>query len=428
MPEPNEVNVYRNEAVMNHTSGAMVFNNTTGQESVSIAHRGGGSLVFGNQTTSEVHPNNKQTNTQGDSYSTVGGDRYSVSMNNREDRVIGDYLLMTGSPEFLNGPVASIYLDKQTEIATAQCSPEDGTIGIGNNSGAMMLPGVDSVSVLASKEIELIDVARNMGEGGNIQLLSCKHINIVAGTVGAAFDSGIIKPEGLRVPKRYTYQGRGTSGGGLLGLLNKDEPVESVPEIPTTTPIAPTILSTSALGTISLEETYIPQFEEVNTASTLPFGDITINATTKLNMQAGPGGVDIKTTGSIKLGGSGSTTIGGAQIMIGAGNKAGRGCVYVRSAFTSIEGDTAVNIKSPATLIQSDDVTITGNTVINGDLIVGKNLVVTGSITAGSDVQAGGVSLRYHTHLTAGIISSIPIPNILQLIPEGTSDIVDAVT
>jgi hypothetical protein len=349
-------------------------------------------------------------------------------MNNREDRVIGDYVVMTGSPEFLNGPVASIYLDKQTEIATAQCSPEDGTIGIGNNTGAEMLPGVDSAAVLASKEIELIDIARNMGEGGNIQLLSCKHINIQAGTVGAVFDSGIIKPEGRRVPKRYAYQGRGTTEGGILGLLNKDEPVESVPKIPTTTPIPPTILSTSALGTISLEETYIPHFEEVNTASTLPFGDVTINATTKLNIQAGAGGVDIKSAGSVKLGGSGSTTIGGAQILIGAGGITGNGCVYIRSAFTEIQGSTAINITSPATLIQSDDVTITGNTVINGDLIVGKNLVVTGNITAGSDVQAGGVSLRFHTHLTAGIISSIPIPNLLQLIPEGTSDIVDAVT
>jgi hypothetical protein len=123
-----------------------------------------------------------------------------------------------------------------------------------------------------------------------------------------------------------------------------------------------------------------------------------------------------------------STTIGGAQILIGAGGKHGNGCVYIRSAFTEIQGSTAINITSPATLIQSDDVTITGNTIINGDLIVGKNLVVTGKITAGSDVQAGGVSLRFHTHLTAGIISSIPIPNLLQLIPEGTSDIVDAVT
>jgi len=388
---------------MNHTSGAIVFNNTTGQESVSIAHRGGASLVFGNQTTSEFHPNNKQSNIQGDSYNTVGGDRYSVSMHNREDRVIGDYIVMTGSPEFLNGPVASIYLDKQTEIATAQCSPEDGTIGIGNNTGAEMLPGVDSAAVLASKEIELIDIARNMGEGGSIQLLSCKHINIQAGTVGAVFDSGIIKPEGRRVPTRYAYQGIGAT--------------EVVPEIAstttdtTTTPIAPTMLSTSTLGIISLEESYIPHFEEINTAATLPFGDVIINATAKINMQAGAGGVDIKSAGAIKLGGSGSTTIGGAQILIGAGGIAGNGCVYIRSAFTELQGSTAINITSPATLIQSDDVTITGNTIINGDLVVGKNLVVTGTITAGSDVIAGGVSLRYHTHpVIGGTITSTPIP------------------
>ena len=46
MASPNEINTYRNEVVWNHTAGAMVFNNTTGQESVSIAHRGGASLVL----------------------------------------------------------------------------------------------------------------------------------------------------------------------------------------------------------------------------------------------------------------------------------------------------------------------------------------------------------------------------------------------
>jgi len=53
MAEPNEINTYRNEVVWNHTAGAMIFNNTTGQETVSIAHRGGASLVFGNQTSSD---------------------------------------------------------------------------------------------------------------------------------------------------------------------------------------------------------------------------------------------------------------------------------------------------------------------------------------------------------------------------------------
>ena len=61
MAGPNEINTYRNEVVWNHTAGAMVFNNTTGQETVSMAHRGGASLVFGNQTSSEFHPNNNRS-------------------------------------------------------------------------------------------------------------------------------------------------------------------------------------------------------------------------------------------------------------------------------------------------------------------------------------------------------------------------------
>lgn len=398
MAEPNEINTYRNEVVWNHTAGAMVFNNTTGQETVSIAHRGGASLVFGNQTSSEFHPNNKQSIVQGDRYSTVKGDRHDITMHDREDRVLGDLKVITGSPAFINGPVASLYLEKQSEIATAQCSPEDGTVGIGNNSGAEIPPGADTASVMLEKERELIEVAQNMGDGGNIHLLSCKHINIQAGTTGVTFDSGIVKPEGRVISKRYTYTGIGSS------------PQLGTPVPPTTIPLPPVPVSVSSLGLINLELGFIPHYEEVNTTSTIPFGDVTINASTKINMQAGAGGVDIKSAGSMKLVGSGLTTVGGAQINIGAGGVNGTGCVYILSKFTEIKGSSSVNITAPTTMIESEDVTITGNTIINGDLVVGKNLVVTGKITAGEDVVAGGVSLRFHTHpVIGGTITSIPI-------------------
>jgi hypothetical protein len=246
MAEPNEINTYRNEVVWNHTAGAIVFNNTTGQETVSIAHRGGASLVFGNQTTAEFNPNNKQAVIQGDSFTTVKGDQYNLTFNGREDRVIGDLVVITGSPTFINGPAASLYLDKQSEIATAQCAPEDGTIGIGNNTGVEIPPGTDTASVIFEKEKELIEIARDMGEGGNIQLLSCKHINIQAGTSGVTFDSGILKPEGRIVNRRYTYNGLGAS------------PSTGTEAPSTTTPIPPVIVSTSILGTVNLEQTFIP--------------------------------------------------------------------------------------------------------------------------------------------------------------------------
>ena len=408
MAGPNEINTYRNEAVWNHTAGAMVFNNTTGQETVSMAHRGGASLVFGNQTSSEFHPNNKQAIVQGDRYSTVKGDRYDMTYYDREDRVLGDLKIITGSPAFIYGPVASMYLEKQAEIAAAQCSPEDGTMGIGNNTGAEIAPGADVESVMLEKEKELIEVAQNMGEGGNIHLNSCKHISIVAGTTCANFDSGIVKPEGRVISKRYTYTGLGSS------------PQLGTPAPSTTTPIPPIPVpphpGITPIGVINLESEFVPKYEDVNTASTIPFGDITLNASTKINMQAGAGGIDIKSVGSMRFGGSGMTTIGGAQINIGAGSsgpgkvKEELGCVYIFSKYAQIKGETGVGIKAPATMIESEDVTITGNTIINGDLVIGKNLIVTGKITAGEDVVAGGVSLRYHTHIVAGVLALPPTP------------------
>ena len=417
MASPNEINTFRNEVVWNHTAGAMVFNNTTGQESVSMAHRGGASLVFGNQTSSEFHPNNKQSIVQGDRYSTVKGDRYDMTFYDREDRVLGDLIVITGSPEFINSPIASLYLDKQSEIATAQCAPEDGTIGIGNNTGVEIPAGTDAASVIFEKEKELIEVAQGMGGGGNIQLLSCKHINIQAGTSGATFDSGIIKPEGRVVNKKYTYSGLGST------------PSFDTPATSTTTPIAPVLVGESVLGAVNLEQTYIPHYEEVNTTSTIPFGDVTINAATKINMQAGAGGIDIKSAGSMKFGGSGSTTIGGAQINIGAGGVKDTGCVYILSKFTEIKGSSNVNITAPTTMIESDDVTITGNTIINGDLVIGKNLVVTGTVTVGVDVDVlGNITAGGNLDVTGNITAGGDLDVTGNITSEGSIDALGAVT
>ena len=391
---PDAVNTFSNETVWNHGCGTIAFNNTTGSENMSFAHRSGANLTFSNQATSEFNPNQKQTNTLGDNYHTVKGDNFHTSMKDKEDRVIGNYTVITGAPSLLNSPIASKYIELQGEIAGHKVSPEISTGGVSNNTGAVYKadgtpdPKTRSTAkgtfkpnpshqnmqkIIEGKEKELATYAAKMGEGGNIKMLSCKHVYIQAGTVGCTFDSGLTNPVGRIAKKETTYD-----------------------------------VSQGYKGTPTPVEAAVPSFEEKDTASTVPFGEVTINAMNSVKIQSGAGGVDFKTSGSLRLVGSGLTTVGGSQVMItGSGN--GGGSVYMISDYTEIESKN-INIVSPTTHIDSK-VTISKDTVIEGNLVVKGSIVAlgnifcagtitsSGTITSDSgDVIATGISLINHTH------------------------------
>jgi hypothetical protein len=368
---PNELNTYRSEAVWNHSAGTIAFNNTTGSESVSLAHRGGASLVLGNQVTTEFNPNNRQVFTQGDSFATVGGNNYTLTFTNKEDRTFGDHHFITGSPQFLNNVLASRYIEVQAEIAAMQCIPENEIPGTGNNSGAELAgnPG-DVQALLKEKETELTQIAQSMGEGGNLHFLSCKHINIVAGTSPVNFDSGNFQKAVREVKGGSTYTGFGFTGA-----------VTDAPAL-------------------------VPQFNEVNTASTIPFGDVTVNAATKINLQAGAGGIDIKSAGSMKFAGTGMTVVGGSQVMVTS-----PGSVYVTSKYTELKSEGNVNIVAPQTNIDSkltveQDAVMKGKMAVAGDSTVLGNSFVRAGIAAGAGIVAGGSMIAAGNMQAGGLVST----------------------
>lgn len=368
---PNELNTYRNEAVWNHSAGTISFNNTTGSESVSLAHRGGASLVFGNQVTSEFNPNNRQVYTQGDNFATVKGNNYTLTYTNKEDRTFGDHHFITGSPQFLNNILASRYIEVQAEIAAMQVIPENEIPGTGNNTGAELAGSPKDVqALLKEKQAELTQIAQSMGEGGNLHFLSCKHINIVAGTSPANFDSGNFQKEAREVKGISTYTGTGFA------------------------------------GVVTSEPAFVPQFNEVNTASTIPFGDVTVNAATKINLQAGAGGIDIKSAGSMKFAGTGMTVVGGSQVMVTS-----PGSVYVTSKYTELKSEGNVNIVAPQANIDSkltveQDAVMKGKLAVAGDSTVLGNSYVKAGIAAGAGIVAGGSMIAAGNMQAGGIVST----------------------
>lgn len=381
----------RGQVVLNSKSGAVVFDETTGQEKVHITHQSGANINLNNKVFSEFAPNNKQSLTHGDSYITVGNNSFTTTNASKEDRTKGDLTIITGPDSFFDSTVASDWLNIFSEIAAAKAAPEYTYKGIGNNSNAVYeedgSPNPDSGAVeggsykenpahadipglMEEKAGELATVESQMGVGGNIKLMSAKNILFQAGTKATTYDSGIMVPNGKSVTQKYTVED------------NK---------------LVETKTATSV-------------YENKDTSNTIPFGDIHIAAGTKLNMSTGSGGMNMNSAGEVNLNSTGRLMLGGSEVSIGGGDQNDVGRVTIKSdkdVFVK-SGDLLAQVSTHRTdttynqhTIDTPHALFTGDLEVYGDLIVHGNITVCGSTgirVPNGDVKAGSVSLKDHTH------------------------------
>lgn len=369
---PIEGQIYRNKYVENHTAFSRTIDNSTGREYYNETHRSGSHRTFTNVSTIECNVNNKQELTKGDRFKTVEGGDYSIAQS-KENRVYGDYTILTGSPELYNTQVVTQWLEEYSEIAAAKSQFEQDRGGFTNNSQSELpmkgTPDAESGStqgqtfpeneahknmqdLLISKQEKLTEIERRLGDGGSIIIGSGKNIAIMAGFASTSFDSAAIDPKGRKVSKGFEYD-----------------------------------------GDKKLNQTYTSAayVEDKDTASNVPFGNLTISAGTGINFKTGAGGVSFTGAGKIEIGGTGSTIIGGAQVLIGASAGGGvAGSVIIKSP-SSVEIDSAaINLKSGTVFVETGLMSVKGNETITGDVIVGGNLTVIGNILCKGNLHVEG--------------------------------------
>ena len=374
----------RDQSVWNTGAGSIIFTENGAERGLQITHATGDNLNFTNKGVSLLATNNKQENILGDNFSTTKGDSFVQSQGNKEERSFGDFTLIAGNPSFFTSPLTDNWLDTYAPIAAAKAGPELAYGGTGNNTEAVY--PVDGTSAKdgaveggsyrensAQENIQslmediagdLADIETDMGVGGNIKLLTTKHLHMQAGSSAAAFDSGLVVPNGRSV----------------VSKLVPDD------------------------GALNTETTTIPLFESKDTASAVPFGDINLVAGTKIRMNSGAGGVGIKSAGDININSTGRYTIGGGEVAIIGGTIGDAGRVTIVSdQDIFMQSSKIVTIDSPNVLIEADDqiTYITPEAVYSGNLHVQGNLVVEGCILATGDITAGGeggISLLKHKH------------------------------
>ena len=392
-----EYDLDRGEVVWNNRSGSIVFVNTTGQERLHLSHFSGANLSFNNKAISMFAPNNSQEMINGTKYSTSIGDSFEQVRKTKEQRVFGDLNMITGSPNFFREPIAENWIESNRQLATAKTGPERNYGGAGNNSGAVFpvdgtpnpTTGVVDGGNYSQNEAQSTlqqqledqaevntEIESDMGVGGNINLLSCKHILLQAGTSTANYDSGLVVLSARAVTQNYNF--------------NKDT------------------------GKVDEVKSGVSLYESKDTSSAIPFGDIHISAGTKLKMQSGSGGVDINTAGDMGITSTGRVAIGGAEVVIGSGSgglSAGRVTIVTENdlffesdevvthhaPYINTVADTQNTLVSPLTLMTNDchvqgDLRVQGNLHVEGDIVTSGNITCNGStgITVPSgDVVAG---------------------------------------
>jgi len=377
----------RNSSGQVYNSGSVTFNDTFGQEYVSLTSSHGHDITFNGQSSIFFSPTNDQKKVGGNAFDEVQG--YRTTYTKRAHYVVanGTFSVMAGSPRLYDkdDTTLSEYVNIRSELAAVNCAPYLAVGGTTNNGGVQYPKDgdVDPVSgsteggsfkeggirqkygdMVLSKASRMRELEQKFGEGGDMILTAAKDVLISSGAAAIPIPSGYINPVGRSINSGYKIDG------------SKEKGQRAVPQ--------PTATYT---------------FQERDTFSTIPFGKVNIVGSNLVSIKTGPGGFEVQGIGQVKLVGTGLSHFGGKQVNIVSG-----GTTNLNSTGAMIATAPIFNANCPQSLFEGN-VSVKDNVVIGGDLEVGGDLIVYGKIIANGDIVAGGeggISLLNHVHKEQG--------------------------
>lgn len=305
---------YRNKMVINQRGAAIEIINTTDRERFKITHYTGGFIEFNNKYNSLFSPKNLQLLTLKDKFETVRGHSNLFVGRDFDTIVKGDYFLKTGC---LNKAAMDEWVAAYTAIADILAKPE-------SQDKSNLASTVEAqTQALAAAEAKL-------GFGGNFIETVTKHKFV---NVGLAFNSF--------ASTRYN---------GTDKTITQYRNVNS----------SGTVLATTTVKAI--EYTHIDD---------MPGGNYTQTIGNRWSVLVGSGGIDIKTTGPVNLGGT-ILAFGGKQVNIASSDD------------MNIDGGTNLSIIADIMSIRSRN---RNQVVVDDNLGVSKNVVIGGGLYANGEVM-----------------------------------------
>jgi len=304
---------YRNKMVINQRGAAIEIINTTDRERFKITHYAGGFIELNNKYNSLFSPKNLQLLTLKDKFETVRGHGNLFVGRDFDNIVKGDYFIKTGS---LNKTAMDEWVTAYTAIADILAKPE-------SQDKSNLVSTVEAqTQALAAAEAKL-------GFGGNFIETVTKHKFV---NVGLAFNSF--------ASTRYN---------GTDKTITQYRNVNS----------SGTVLATTTVKAI--EYTHIDD---------MPGGNYTQTIGNRWSVLVGSGGIDVKTTGTVNLGGT-ILALAGKQVNIASSDD------------INIDGGTNLSIIADIMSIRSRN---RNQVVIDDNLGISKNVVIGGGLYANGEV------------------------------------------
>lgn len=399
---PNELNTSRASTTVKTHGATATYTDNTGSATTDYAYHGGASQSYSMMETKTFNPNNSSSLTQNDSFNTTMHDSYSQVRGMKETRVFGDFNIITGSPNFFTDGIASSYIQKRSEIPagpetadeavgtasgakyTSKSTPDPksgSTVGktgaAGTKGGKATTPPEPAVQnrgqLLPLIQQDLTKIEKNMGNGGHVKIMSCRHVYIQSGAAASTMDTAIVKKKGRQYKGPFTTKKKEEGSPDVKN--KKGRPSTNIVDM------EPLVAG--------------PQVETVDTTSNMPFGNIYIRPGNEFSVSAGTGGISMISGGANKITGLGNTVISSPGVLVQG------------SQSVDVKGDSNVNIIGAQTTVESPESVFTGNVSIYGNVTIKGNLHVEGKFTVAQTAEVSqSLSVRGGINGFSGAIIS----------------------
>ena len=354
---------YRNKFVWNQRGGAIEINNSTDREAVNISHFSGSNVKINNMVNSELATNNKQVKVNNDSFETVLNDKNVYTGKDYIERVVentykykgfsnqdeidaaeewkelyrpiaeknSQFDILRGGKSYPNG------VDTPQSGGRAPNSTERQEHYVINDEypGYGLTPivktGQDDVTayapvspimnpgVLFGKNPSLVDIDTGSGPGGYAS--NADGVIKYGPGLNAATEEGewAINPEKESIPEDLLalqeeinpVEQRMGNGGDEeeFTYRNKLEVVGAATNDYPSVRIDPEGRSQPSEVNVGVDTSYVnvdsvPHVEEVDNSSAFPVGNYTLNVGNKYDVVVGSGGIQLKTSGPVEIGGT----------------------------------------------------------------------------------------------------------------------------
>ena len=434
---------YRNKTVINQRGATVEINNSTDREELKLSQFSGSNVTLNNLVNSELATNNKQTKVINDSFESVGKDKNTFVGKDKVTRVVEntydlrgfaddaqlksisswkDEMASSGIPginsqfPILRGGYAMApALSSVTELDGDRTdnSTKNQRKDVVNNEFSKYCP-----VPIRSKHIDEVVSYEPVGPplqtpGASETWPDDEDINTGSGAVGtrapgvlefgpalnAATEGGTWKENELRkeLPdklkelqkdKLNKIEQKIGNGGDTIQFIkrNKFETVGgAVNDFPSIR-IDPYGRSQPIEVAVGEKTTYtnvdfVPTVEDVNSDLNFPGGDYTLNVGNKYNVIVGAGGVQIKTSGSVEIGGT-SVKVAANKINL----MASAGMHLTSETLVELQSDKSISLRSKRQIYIEPGLGVKSNLVVGGGTYVEGELYVN-HITAPVEIQ-----------------------------------------